>query len=174
VSAAAGRVADARPLSCKVGNRLPQAASALGSRRCYCPEQQQPLLLLLGDCASEGGESQRGERERHRERESSRERVVAREEIFFFCCCALCCVVSCRVDFVLCLCLNIVYCFFCSSLALQSLSRVAGHKRSRRQGTNVENPSTRDRRALSASPRACWKLKELESEREREREREAQ
>ncbi len=84
----------------------------------------------------------------------------------------LCRVVSCRVDFVLCLCLNIVYCFFCSSLALQSLSRVAGHKRSRRRGTNVENPSTRDRRALSASPRACWKLKELESQRERERERE--
>jgi hypothetical protein len=68
------------------------------------------------------------------------------------------------------LCLNIVYSFFCSSLALQSLSRVAGHKRSRRRGTNVENPSTRDRRALSASPRACWKQKELESEKERERE----
>jgi len=49
---------------------------------------------------------------------------------------------------------------------------VAGHKRSRRPGTNVENPSTRDRRALRASPRACWKQKELESERERERERE--
>ncbi len=79
---------------------------------------------------------------------------------------------SCRVGFVLCLCLNSVYCFFCSSLALQSLSRVAGHKRSRRPGTNVENPSTRDRRALRASPRACWKQKELESERERERERE--
>ncbi len=60
-----GRVAAARPLSCKVGNRLPPPppASATGSRRCYCPEQQQLLLLLLqGDCASEG------------ERESSRER----------------------------------------------------------------------------------------------------
>jgi len=49
---------------------------------------------------------------------------------------------------------------------------VAGHKRSRRPGTNVENPSTRDRRALSASPRACWKQKELESEKERETQRE--
>jgi hypothetical protein len=89
-----GQIAAARPLSCKVGNRLPPAASALGSRRCYCPEQQQPLLLLLGDCASEGVDSQRGERER----ESSWER----RDFLLLLLCALCRVVSCRVGFVLC------------------------------------------------------------------------